>query len=166
MVAVISNYFSVHEQGEKNWSKYNIRFWWHGTGWKLIPSHKTCVVPSCYRTCVEQIFPTLFWFLCEMCYSINDDLTLRLFWFKFAIFYQTGNDTNLMRHGAIAEFLFGIFIVDKRCVCSGWLGCAENKSCLKKYFVMSVGWMCVKMNEDIVEIIAAEILKRFWKYVW
>ena len=31
---------------------------------------------------------------------------------------------------------------------------------------MSVGWMCVKMNEDIVEIIAIEILKRFGKYVW
>ena len=24
---------------------------------------------------------------------------------------------------------------------------------------------CVKMNEDIVEIIAALILKQFWKYV-
>ena len=31
---------------------------------------------------------------------------------------------------------------------------------------MSVGWMCVKMNEDIAEIIAAESLKRFGKYVW
>ena len=31
---------------------------------------------------------------------------------------------------------------------------------------MSVGWMFVKMNEDIVEIIGAEILKRFGKYVW
>ena len=30
---------------------------------------------------------------------------------------------------------------------------------------MNVGWMCVKMNKDIVEIIAAEILKRFGKYV-
>ena len=28
---------------------------------------------------------------------------------------------------------------------------------------MIVGLMCVKMNEDIVEIIAAEILKRFGK---
>ena len=58
-----------------------------------------------------------------------------------------------------------IWLSAKRCVCNGWLGCAENKSCLKKYFVMSVGWMCVKMNEDIVEIIAAEILKRFGKYL-
>ena len=31
---------------------------------------------------------------------------------------------------------------------------------------MSVGWMCVKMNEDIAEITAAEIFKRFGKYVW
>ena len=31
---------------------------------------------------------------------------------------------------------------------------------------MSVGWMYVKMNEAIVEIIAAEILKRFGKYIW
>ena len=31
---------------------------------------------------------------------------------------------------------------------------------------MSVGWMCVKMNEDIAEIIAAENLKWFGKYVW
>ena len=28
---------------------------------------------------------------------------------------------------------------------------------------MSVGWMCVKMNEDIAGIIAAEILKRVWE---
>ena len=34
------------------------------------------------------------------------------------------------------------------------------KDVKKKYFVMSV-----KMNEDIAEIIAAEILKRFGKYV-
>ena len=26
--------------------------------------------------------------------------------------------------------------------------------------------MCVKMNEETAEIIAAEILKRFGKYVW
>ena len=31
---------------------------------------------------------------------------------------------------------------------------------------MSVGWVCVKMNKDIVEIITAEILKQFGKYVW
>ena len=31
---------------------------------------------------------------------------------------------------------------------------------------MSVGWTCVKMNEDIAEIIVAEILKQFGKYVW
>ena len=31
---------------------------------------------------------------------------------------------------------------------------------------MSLGWMCVKMNEDIAEIIAAEIFKRFGKSVW
>ena len=43
---------------------------------------------------------------------------------------------------------FGIWLSAKRCVCNGRLGCAENKSCLKKYFVMSVGWMSVKMNED------------------
>ena len=55
----------------------------------------------------------------------------------------------------------------ERWVCNEWLGCAENKTkaVLKKYVVMSVGWMCVKMNEDIAEIIAAEILKRFGKYV-
>ena len=106
MVAVISNYFSVHEHGEKNWSKHNVRFWWHGTGQKLIPSHKTCVVSSCCRTCVELIFPTLFWFLCKTetqsyiiintiaHYSINDDVTLRFFWFKFTIFYRTRNDNN------------------------------------------------------------------------
>jgi len=35
MVAVISNYFSIHEQGEGNWSKHNVRFRWHGTGRKL-----------------------------------------------------------------------------------------------------------------------------------
>ena len=40
------------------------------------------------------------------------------------------------------------------------------KDVSKIYFVKSVGWMSVKMNEDIVEIIAAEILKRFGKYVW
>ena len=26
MVAVISNYFSIHEQGKGNWSKHNVRF--------------------------------------------------------------------------------------------------------------------------------------------
>ena len=46
----------------------------------------------------------------RLCYSINDDVTLRFFWFKFAI-YRTRNDTNLMRHGVLAECLFGIFIV-------------------------------------------------------
>ena len=59
-----------------------------------------------------------------------------------------------------------IWLSAKRCVCNRWLGCVENKRCLKKYVVMNVGWMCVKMNEDIVEIIAAEILKWFGKYVW
>ena len=55
--------------------------------------------------------------------------------------------------------MIGIWLSAKRWVCNGWLGCAENKRCLKKYFVMSVGWMFVKMNEDIAEIIAAENLK-------
>ena len=31
------------------------------------------------------------------------------------------------------------------------------------FFVLSVGWMCVKMNEDIVEKITAEIWKWFGK---
>ena len=44
-------------------------------------------------------------------YSINDDVTLRFFWFKFTIFFRIRNDTNLMQHGVLAEFLFGIFIV-------------------------------------------------------
>ena len=47
----------------------------------------------------------------RLCYSINDDATLRFFWFKFAIFYRARNDTNLMRHGVLVEFLLGIFIV-------------------------------------------------------
>ena len=47
----------------------------------------------------------------RLCYSIKDDVTLRFFWYKFAIFYRTRNDTNLTRHGVLAEFLFGIFIV-------------------------------------------------------
>ena len=47
----------------------------------------------------------------RLCYSINDDVTLRFFWFKFTIFYRTRNDTNLMQHGVLAEFLFGICIV-------------------------------------------------------
>ena len=42
---------------------------------------------------------------------INDDVTLRFFWFKFATYYRTRNDTNLTRHGVLAKFLFGIFIV-------------------------------------------------------
>ena len=32
----------------------------------------------------------------RLCYSINDDVTLRFFLFKFALFYWTRNDTNLM----------------------------------------------------------------------
>ena len=43
--------------------------------------------------------------------AINDDVTLRFFWFKFTIFFRIRNDTNLMRHGVLAEFLFGIFIL-------------------------------------------------------
>ena len=45
----------------------------------------------------------------RLCYSINDDVTLGFFWFKFAIFYQTRNDTNLTQHGVLAEFLLGNF---------------------------------------------------------
>ena len=64
----------------------------------------------------------------RLCYSINDDVTLRFFWFKFTIFYRTRNDTNLMWHGVLAEFLFGICIVVSCpglvvtwCVCRGFL---------------------------------------------
>ena len=64
MVAVISNYFSVHEKERR--IGQNITFvsgdiepdgsWFRNTKHAL------------YRVafpCIEQIFPTLFWFLCE-----------------------------------------------------------------------------------------------------
>ena len=34
----------------------------------------------------------------RLCYSINDDETLRFFWFKFTIFFRIRNDTNLTWH--------------------------------------------------------------------
>ena len=45
----------------------------------------------------------------RLCYSINDDVTLRFFWFKFAIFYQTRNDTNLTRHSVFAVFVWNFY---------------------------------------------------------
>ena len=133
MVAVISNYFSVHEQGQKNWSKHNVHFWWRGTGWKLILSHKKRALYHrvaeralnkssllCFDFCVKL----------RLCYSINDDVTLRFFWFKFTIFYRTRNDTNLTRHGVLAEFLFGIFIV-----VASVLIFSSDMVCLQRFFV-------------------------------
>ena len=106
MVTVISNYFSVHEQGEKNWS--NITFvsgdmepdgsWFRHTKHALYRHvaeralNKSSLL--CFDFCVKL----------RLYYSIKDDVTLRFFWFKFAIFYWTRNDTNLMRHGVLAEF--------------------------------------------------------------
>ena len=93
-VTVISNYFSVHEQREKNWS--NITFvsddmeldgsWFRHTKRALyhrVAEHalnKSSLL--CFDFCVKL----------RLCYSINDDVTLRFFWFKFTIFYRTRND--------------------------------------------------------------------------
>ena len=38
------------------------------------------------------------WLKLRLCYSINDDVTLRFFWFKFTIFFRIRNGTNLTRH--------------------------------------------------------------------
>ena len=113
MVAVISNYFSVHEHGEKNWSKHNVHFWRHGTGQKLIPSHKSALYHRVAERALNKSSLLCFDFCVKLrlCYSINDDVTLRFFGFKFTIFFRIRNDTNLTRHGVLAEFLFGIFIV-------------------------------------------------------
>ena len=71
-----------------------------------------------------------FWVKLRLCYSINDDVTLRFFWFKFTIFYRTRNDTNLTRHGVLAEFLFGIFIV-----VASVLIFSSDMVCLQRFFV-------------------------------
>ena len=101
MVAVISNYFSVHEQGEKNWSKHNVHFWWHGTGRKYHRVAERALNKSsllCFDFCVKL----------RLCYSINANVTLRFFWLKFAI-YRTRNDTNLTRHGVLAVFVWNFY---------------------------------------------------------
>ena len=45
----------------------------------------------------------------RLCYSINDDVTLRFFWFKFTIFFRIRNDANLTRHGVLAVFVWNFY---------------------------------------------------------
>ena len=80
-----------------NWFCHTKRALYHRVAERVL--NKSSLI--CFDFCVKL----------RLCYSINDDVTLRFFWFKYAIFYRTRNDTNLTRHGALAEFLFGIFIV-------------------------------------------------------
>ena len=80
-----------------SWFRHTKRALYHHGAERVL--HKSSLL--CFDFCVKL----------RLCYSINDDVTLGFFWFKFTIFYRTRNDTNLMRHGVLAEFLFGICIV-------------------------------------------------------
>ncbi len=64
----------------------------------------------------------------RLCYSINDDVTLRFFWFKFAIFYRTRNDTKrdmVCLQSFCLEFLL-LFL----------LSCfSSDMVCLQRFFV-------------------------------
>ena len=45
MVAVISNYFSVHEQGEKNWSKQHLFLvTWNQTEVDSVTQNVCCII--------------------------------------------------------------------------------------------------------------------------
>ena len=127
MVAVISNYFSVQEQGEKNWS--NITFvsgdmepdgsWFRHTKRALYHRVAERVLNKSsllsFDFCVKM----------RLCYSINDDVTLRFFWFNFTIFFRIRNDT---RHGVLAVFVWNFcccffcpVLVVAWCACRGFL---------------------------------------------
>ena len=82
---------------DRSWFRYTKRALYHDVAEHAL--NKSFLL--CFDFCVKL----------RLCYSINDDGALRFFWFKFAIFYRTRNDTNLKQHGVLAEFLFGIFIV-------------------------------------------------------
>ena len=85
MVAVTSNYFSVHEQGEKNWSKHNLFLvTWNRMEVDSLSQnmHRTC---KHYHRVAEHtlkkssILCSDFCVKLRLCYSINDDVTLRFF---------------------------------------------------------------------------------------
>ena len=44
MVAIISNYFSVHEQGEKNWSKRSFLVTWNRTEVDSVTQNVRCII--------------------------------------------------------------------------------------------------------------------------
>ena len=44
MVAVISNYFSVREQGEKNWSKHLFLVTWNQTEVDSVTQNVRCII--------------------------------------------------------------------------------------------------------------------------
>ena len=65
----------------------------------------------------------------RLCYSINDDVTLRFFWFKFTIFFRIRNNTNLTRHGVLAVFVWNLLLLFLlSCFSSGMV-------CLQRFFV-------------------------------
>ena len=82
---------------DRSWFRHTKRALYHHVAERALDKSSLL----CFDFCVKL----------RLCYSINDDVTLRFFWFKFTIFYRTRNNTNLMRHGVLAEFLFGIFII-------------------------------------------------------
>ena len=125
MVAVISNYFSVHEQGEKNgqnimfvsgdmepdrsWFRHTKHALYHRVAERAL--NKSSLL--CFDFCVKL----------RLCYSINDDVTLRFFSFKFAIFYRTRNDRTW--HGVLAVLVWNFYccffcpvLVVTWCACS------------------------------------------------
>ena len=130
MVAVISNYFLVHEQGEKNWSKHNFRFWRHGTDGSWFCHTKRAFYHRVAERALNKSSLLCFVFCVKLrlCYSINDDVTLRFFWFQFAIFYRTRNDTK--RDMVCLQFFCLEFLLLFLLSCF-----SSDMVCLQRFFV-------------------------------